>query len=120
MKLLHCFAAVLLLIATLLVLPAAAGEQAAKPLVIDVRTDAEWQSEHLEGALHIPYETIGTGIAKVAPDRKTKIMLYCRTGRRSGIALDTLQKSGYDDVTNLGSVQEASDKLHIPIIRGDR
>jgi len=87
------------------------------PLLIDVRTGPEWTEGHLEGAILIPYDKIGEGIAKIAPDKKTKINLYCRTGRRSGIALETLKKLGYDDVTNYGSVKDASEKLHIPVVK---
>ncbi len=101
-------------------LKSAEERAAVKPLVIDVRTEAEWNEGHLAGAILIPFEKIGAEIAKVAPDKKTKINLYCRTGRRSGIALDTLLKSGYKDVTNYGSVKDAAEKLNIPIIKGDK
>jgi phage shock protein E len=98
-----------------------AGENvAAKPLIIDVRTDQEWKDGHLEGAILIPYEKIGEEIGKVAPDKKTKIVVYCRTGRRSGIALDTLKKQGYEDVTNLINAAEASEKLKVPVVKGDK
>jgi len=112
--------ALLLLLATLPSPVSAADNIAAKPLVIDVRTVAEWNEGHLDGAVLIPYEKIGEAIAKVAPDKKTKIVLYCRTGRRSGIALDTLQKLGYEDVSNLINAKEASEKLKLPIIKGDK
>lgn len=113
-------AALLLFMGTLPALTSAAEEVAAKPLLIDVRTEAEWQVEHLQGAILIPYEKIDEEIAKVAPDKKTKINLYCRTGRRSGIALDSLKKSGYEDVTNYGSVKDAAEKLNIPVVKGDK
>jgi len=94
-----------------------ADKPADKTLLIDVRTEAEWKEGHLEGAILVPYEKIGAEIAKVAPDRKTTINLYCRTGRRSGIALDALKKLGYGDVTNYGSVKDASEKLQIPVVK---
>jgi len=102
-------------------LPVRGGENAvAKPLVIDVRTEPEWKDGHLEGAIRIPYEKIGEEIGRVAPDKKTKIVVYCKTGRRRGIALDTLKKQGYEDVTNLINADEASGKLKIPIVKGDK
>lgn len=104
----------------MLIFPAmvlADGKIVAKPLLIDVRTEAEWNEGHLEGAILIPYEKIGGEIAKVAPDKKTKIDLYCRTGRRSGIALDTLKKLGYENTINHGTLKEASDKLKIPVVK---
>jgi len=120
MKTLRWITVVLLLIG-ILPLPVRGAENAvAKPLVIDVRTEPEWKDGHLEGAIRIPYEKISDEIGKVAPDKKAKIILYCRSGRRSGIALDTLKKLGYEDVTNLISADEASGKLKIPIVKGDR
>ena len=110
----------MLLVGTFPVLVRAGENAVAKPLVIDVRTDQEWKEGHLEGALLIPYEKIGEEIGKVAPDKKTKIVVYCRSGRRSGIALDTLKKRGYEDVTNLIDAKEASEKLNIPIVKGDK
>jgi len=94
-----------------------ADKPADKPLLLDVRTEPEWNEGHLQGAVLIPYDKIGEGIAKIAPDKKTKINLYCRTGRRSGIALETLKKLGYDDVTNYGSVKDTSEKLQIPVVK---
>ena len=109
---------VLLLLIVALPLLVCAGENpTAKSLLIDVRTEPEWKEGHLEGAILIPYEKIGERIAAVAPDKKTGINLYCRTGRRSGIALDTLKILGYEDVTNLGSVGDASGKLNIPVVK---
>ena len=113
-------AALLLLMGTFPALASAAENDTAKSLLIDVRTEAEWQSEHLDGAILIPYERIGEEIARVASDKKTKINLYCRTGRRSGIALETLQKLGYEDVSNYGSVKDAAEKLHIPVIESGK
>jgi phage shock protein E len=89
----------------------------AKPLLIDVRTGPEWNEGHLEGAILIPYDKIEEGIAKSAPDKKTKIQLYCRSGRRSGIAMNVLKKLGYEDVSNYGSVKDASEKLQIPVVK---
>lgn len=94
-----------------------ADKPADKPLLIDVRTESEWNEGHLEGAILIPYDKIEEGIAKVAPGRKRPINLYCRTGRRSGIALNTLKKLGYENVTNEGSLKSASEKLKIPVVK---
>lgn len=116
MKTLRWLIFLLLFTASLPVLVCAEGKWI-KPLLIDVRTEAEWKEGHLEGAILIPYEKIGEEIVKAAPDKKTKINLYCRTGRRSGIALDTLKKLGYENVTNLGGVKDASDKLKIPVVK---
>lgn len=87
------------------------------PVVIDVRTEQEWKAGHLEGAVLIPHEQISEGITKTISDKKKKIFLYCRSGRRSGIAQDLLQKNGYENVINLGSLEKASRELGRPIVK---
>lgn len=70
---------------------------------IDVRTPEEFASGHLEGAASIPYDGIGGRIAALVPDKNMEIHLYCRSGRRSGLARETLLGLGYTKVTNEGS-----------------
>ena len=87
------------------------------PLVIDVRTEAEWNNGHVEGAILIPYDVIGKRIEAVAKDKTKRIYVYCRTGRRSQIAKDSLEKLGYKDVKNLGSLEDASKALKRKIVK---
>jgi phage shock protein E len=98
---------------------AAAGDAvpAAPPVVIDTRTLAEWQDGHLDGAILIPYDRIAEEIGGAVPDKKAKIYVYCRSGRRSGIGLESLKKLGYEDVTNLGSKESAAQALKRAIVK---
>jgi phage shock protein E len=84
------------------------GADREKPLIIDVRTEAEWNSGHLEGAILIPYDGIGEKIGSVAKDKSQRIYVYCRSGRRSQIAKAALEKLGYKDIRNLGSLEDAA------------
>jgi phage shock protein E len=88
-----------------------------KPLIIDVRTDAEWNEGHVEGAILIPYELIGDRIGRVAKDKSMRIYVYCRSGRRSQIAKETLEKLRYTNVVNLGPLESAAKKTNNRIIR---
>lgn len=72
---------------------------------IDVRTTEEFSSGHLDGALNMPHETIGREIAAAVPDKNAEIHLYCRSGRRAGIAKQTLEDMGYRNVTNEGGYE---------------
>ncbi len=74
-------------------------------LVIDVRTPGEFRSGHIPGAINIPYDQIARGIAEFAKDKSRRIVVYCRSGRRSGIARKTLLEMGYTDVTNAGGYE---------------
>ena len=85
-------------------------------LIIDVRTEAEWDSGYLENAIHIPVDTIEKNITLTEPDKSKEIYLYCRSGNRSGKATSILQSLGYKNVTNIGGIQSASANLSIPIV----
>ena len=82
--------------------------------VIDVRTEAEWNIGHLEGALHIEWQEI----LKISSDIKKdeEIFLYCRSGNRSGKATKILLEAGYVNAKNAGSILNASELLNIKII----
>ena len=85
-------------------------------LIIDVRTEAEWNSGYLENAIHIPLDTIEKNIILTEPDINKEIYLYCRSGNRSGKATRILQNLGYRNITNIGGIQSASINLNIPIV----
>lgn len=84
---------------------------AANELWIDVRTPEEFNAGHVQGAAHIPFEEIAARIGEVTTDKNATIRLYCRTGRRSGIALETLQAMGFTNATNEGGYEEIAQKL---------
>lgn len=77
-----------------------------QPLVIDVRVAGEYQQAHVREAVNIPYDEIAGRIAAFAPDRDTRIVLYCRSGRRAGIAEQTLRRMGYGQVENRGGLDD--------------
>ncbi len=70
--------------------------------VIDVRTPEEFVSGHVPGAVNIPYDEIARRLAEVGP-KDAPVVLYCRSGRRSGIAAEELAKAGYTKVFDLQS-----------------
>ena len=76
----------------------------AEPAWIDVRTVEEYQRDHIDGDVRISHEQIVTEVEKLFPDKTQKIHLYCRSGRRAGIAMAKLQEAGYTNVSNMGSI----------------
>lgn len=61
-------------------------------LYVDVREPSEWQAGHIEGATLVPLGQIEAGDYSKIP-KDTPVSLYCRSGRRSGIAYDILTKA---------------------------
>ena len=74
---------------------------------VDVRTAEEFGAGHVAGAVNIPYDEITDRIGEVASDKDATIYLYCRSGRRSGIALEALREAGYNNAVNVGGLEEA-------------
>jgi len=73
-------------------------------VIIDVRTDKEYNSGHIPGALHIPVDEIESRLPAEFPERTAELIFYCASGVRSQTALETAQKLGYQDVYNLGGI----------------
>ena len=94
---------------------AATGAAAAQParaqgVWIDVRSPEEFNEGHLQGAVNVPHEQIASQIARISPDKKAPVNLYCRSGRRAEVALQELKKLGYTNVTNHGGYQDLLNK----------
>ena len=79
-------------------------------LWIDVRTAEEFGQGHVPGAVNIPYEEITGRIGEVTDDKEALIYLYCRSGRRSGIAKEALDQAGFRQVVNIGGFEDAMRK----------
>jgi phage shock protein E len=91
-----------------LVTPAAAREWLNQgALVIDVRSEGEFQERHLPGAINIPLGRLGDEITRRAPDKEQALLLHCLSGTRSGMAKARLKQMGYRHVFNLGSYGRA-------------
>jgi phage shock protein E len=86
------------------------------PVIIDARTAQEFDKGHVEGAILIPYDQIGEKIGSFVKDKSQKVYIYCRSGRRSKIAKETLEKLGYKDIVDLGSLQDAAKILNRKIV----
>lgn len=72
-------------------------------VLLDVRTQEEWDEGHAAPATHLPLAKIEAGTLPDAP-KDAQILIYCRSGNRAGIAADLLRKAGYTDVTNIGGL----------------
>lgn len=87
------------------VTPAALSERlgAGDPpvVVLDVRTAAEFAAGHVPGAVNIAYDQLEARIAEIDAARDTDIVVYCRSGRRAGIAIDVLEKAGFKNLSQL-------------------
>lgn len=80
---------------------------ASNPLAVllDVRTKEEFDSGYIKGAKLLPFDLItAESAATFAPNKAEPVVVYCRSGRRSGVAAETLKALGYQKVYDLGGV----------------
>lgn len=78
-----------------------AKAQEAGVILLDVRTSGEYEAGHLEGAINIDVEGM-TFEGEIASLDKTKTYaIYCQSGRRSRIAVETMKKAGFTKLFNL-------------------
>lgn len=79
----------------------------ATAVVLDVRSAEEYRTGALPGARNIPHDQLAGRAAAELPDRNAPVALYCRSGRRSAFAAETLRKLGYTRIYDLGSLENA-------------
>ena len=73
-------------------------------VIIDARTQEEYDQGHIPGAILIPEYEIADRAEKELPDKDQLILVYCRSGRRSKIAAEELVKLGYTNVKEFGGI----------------
>jgi phage shock protein E len=83
-----------------------APAEAGAPLYVDVRRLDEYAAGHVAGAVHIPYDELGTRWREIADHANRPVVLYCRTGRRSGIAERVLKGQGFTNLENAGAFDD--------------
>lgn len=75
-------------------------------IILDVRTEGEYEEKHIPGAVLVPNETIGTEEIEELPDKEQMILIYCRSGNRSKQAAEKLVKLGYTNIYEFGGIND--------------
>jgi rhodanese-related sulfurtransferase len=85
--------------------------------VLDVRTPQEYAAGHVPGAVNVPHDKIASHLAQIPKDKD--VVIYCRSGRRTGLAAAVLEANGYTKLKHLQGDMEAWLKDGRPIEGGD-
>ena len=86
-------------------------------LVLDVRTENEWNQGHLSSAKHIEWQDIAEKIRKERVKKTQRIYVYCGSGKRAEKAKIALEQLGYTNVINAGGLTEAKELLDREILK---
>ena len=73
-------------------------------VILDTRTQEEFDEGHIPGAILIPYDAITEKAETILTDKNQLILVYCRSGRRSKLAAADLVKLGYTNVKEFGGI----------------
>ena len=73
-------------------------------IILDVRTQEEYDQGHIPGAIVISHEEIEARAEEVLTDKDQLILVYCRSGRRSKIAAEALAELGYTNIKEFGGI----------------
>ena len=73
-------------------------------IILDTREQDEFDAGHIPGAILIPYTEIENKAEEMLPDKDKLILVYCRSGRRSKIASESLAKLDYTNVKEFGGI----------------
>lgn len=85
-------------------------------LILDVRSPEEYAEGHIPGAINIPHDRLSSRLAEVGSHKDREIVLYCRSGRRVGVAANILQAAGFSKLLHLaGDMSGWLDKGNLPI-----
>ena len=71
------------------------------PLIVDVRSEREYERDHVPGAVHISFLSISSGLKGMSTQPGEQIVVYCEHGPRAGLAFWSLYLSGYRNVYSL-------------------
>ena len=75
-------------------------------IILDVRTEKEYNEKHIPNADNIPNESIGTEEISQLPDKDQLILVYCRSGNRSKQASEKLVELGYTNIVEFGGIND--------------
>lgn len=84
-------------------------------LVLDVRTDKEYQEGHVINSMHVPLGVLSSRLSQLAAYKQTPVVVVCRSGARSGQAVGTLGKAGFEQVYNLAGGVMAWQSANMPL-----
>lgn len=75
-------------------------------IILDVRTEEEYQEGHIEGAILIPDNEVAEKSESKLNDKSATILVYCRSGRRSANASRALNELGYINIYDFGGIND--------------
>lgn len=91
-------------------------ETADAPVILDVRSPEEYAEGHIPGAINVPYDQIAANLDSLETFLTAEVVVYCRTGRRAGVAENALREAGFTQVFDLEGHMTSWNEAGLPVI----
>ena len=85
-------------------------------VVLDVRSKNEFDQDHIKGAINVSHDQIGDNLALLNQHKDKMVVVYCRSGRRAGIAEEILARNGFKRLRHLDGDMKGWKKAELPTV----
>jgi rhodanese-related sulfurtransferase len=85
-------------------------------VLLDVRSEEEYNHGHIAGAINISHDMIKDNLSKMAQFKDSKVVVYCRSGRRAGIAEKALTENGFKHIYHLTGDMNGWIEAKLPVV----
>jgi len=86
-------------------------------LILDIRTEADYKSGHINGAKNVPLNNFATSIGGLSGSKSEPVLLYCNSGNTVTRAIKMLKKAGFEQVNNLEGGIAAWKEANMPLTK---
>ena len=84
--------------------------------LLDVRSSEEYSAGHIQGAVNISHDALNNQLNLLPQDKDQLLVVYCRSGRRAGVAEQILRENGYTRVTHLAGDMNGWQESNLPLV----
>lgn len=88
-------------------------------VLLDVRSHEEYSEGHVAGAINISHNTVEDNLNKLSQYKENTIVIYCRSGRRAGVAANILEANGFTNLRHLTGDMNGWLEAELPVVSND-
>ena len=85
-------------------------------VLLDVRSAKEYNQGHIAGAINVSYDNVESQLAQLTKYQQSKVVVYCRSGRRAGIAEQVLAENGFSHLRHLTGDMNGWQAANLPVV----
>ena len=88
-------------------------------VLLDVRSEDEYNLGHVAGAINISHDAVAENLNQLAQYKNSTIVVYCRSGRRAGVAENILSENGFNNLHHLTGDMNGWLEEKLPVVNNE-